>query len=216
MYRWYQNAQKCYVYLSDVEAVDVDFKDGNWFTRGWTLQELIAPRVVEFYARNETFLGTRTTLEEQIHAVTGIALEALRGQDLTTFSIEERVSWVQNRVTTREEDRSYCLLGIFDVFMPVIYGEGDRAFVRLLEEIEKVSKGWCYLTQPLFLLRQLKKPRPYEFGQHYQPAAELSDQQAQYHAACKNRIPVHIFQTMLSSNSKHHQRGSWTTTIVSR
>jgi len=141
MFRWYRESEKCYVYMSDVESMEPDFQESAWFTRGWTLQELIAPKVVEFYSKDATFIGTKATLEGRVASITGIPVEALRGQDLSTFSVEERMSWVRNRTTTREEDLSYCLLGVFDVYMPVIYGEGNRAFGRLLREIEELSKG---------------------------------------------------------------------------
>ncbi|KAF2824544.1 HET-domain-containing protein [Ophiobolus disseminans] len=141
MFRWYRDAKRCYVYMNDVVSAEPDFQNSAWFTRGWTLQELVAPKVVEFYSKDGVFLGTKVTMEEQISSSTGIPIEALRGKSLNSFSIEERMSWTQKRQTTREEDMSYCLLGIFDVYMPVIYGEGERAFGRLLREVEEVSKG---------------------------------------------------------------------------
>ena len=141
MFRWYREAAKCYVYMSDVVAIEPDFRRSAWFTRGWTLQELIAPKIVEFFSKYETYLGTKTSMEVEINSITGIPVEALRGQDLSSFSVEERMSWVQKRRTTREEDLSYCLLGIFNVFMPVIYGEGSQAFERLKRKVERLSKS---------------------------------------------------------------------------
>lgn len=146
MFRWYQNSAKCYVLLSDVSVKDLSldrdtwlgqFKNSRWFERGWTLQELLAPKRVEFYSVEGTYLGDKTTLESQIHERSGIPIAALRGTPLSEFSSEELFKWGQNRVTHKEEDRAYCLLGIFNVYMPVIYGERENAFTRLKEEIGK-------------------------------------------------------------------------------
>ncbi len=144
MYKWYKGAQKCYVYFTDVsktfstsEIEQSTFQASKWFTRGWTLQELLAPRVVEFFSHEGHYLGDRVSLEKQINAATKISLRALRGEDLFKFSVEEKKSWSESRSTTIEEDRAYALLGIFDVNMPLIYGEGyDRAFIRLQDEID--------------------------------------------------------------------------------
>jgi ankyrin repeat protein len=153
MFRWYQNAEKCYVYLSDVSDSILDgdddfsrrwksaFKKSRWFTRGWTLQELIAPGSVEFFSREETCLGNKQSLEQTVHEITGIAIEALRGSPLSQFSNDERLSWAANRETKREEDEAYCLLGIFDISMSLLYGEGrTKAFIRLKKRIKKTSK----------------------------------------------------------------------------
>jgi hypothetical protein len=151
MFRWYQNAARCYVYLSDVsKASEVDgerawkqaFRASRWFTRGWTLQELIAPKSVDFFSSEGEQLGNKLLLESYIHDITGIAKNALRGDALSSFSITERMSWARNRNTTIEEDEAYCLIGIFDVSMALIYGESrDQAFRRLKEEIHKLHKG---------------------------------------------------------------------------
>jgi hypothetical protein len=150
MFRWYKNAAKCYVFLTDVSTPDDDAKDAlkednwflsfrrsRWFTRGWTLQELIAPTSVEFFSVEGNWLGNKHTLEVELQAITGIDIEALRGKDLSTFSVDERMGWASKRVTTREEDQAYCLLGIFDIYMPSIYGEGRRALRRLAKKIKK-------------------------------------------------------------------------------
>ncbi|KAK0710685.1 beta transducin-like protein HET-E4s [Lasiosphaeris hirsuta] len=152
MFRWYRNATKCYTYLVDVSIPfpDVDnksiwepaFRASRWFTRGWTLQELIAPTSVEFFSREEVCLGNRTTLERAIHDVTEIPLEILRGGLLSDFSVHDRMTWIEKRTTTREEDMAYSLFGIFDVQLPLIYSEGkQKAFRRLREEIIKASKS---------------------------------------------------------------------------
>jgi hypothetical protein len=155
MFRWYQRASKCYVHLSDVvvpkEVADAEafpmtwaeaFRRSRWFTRGWTLQELLAPPCVEFFSKNGKRLGSRISLEQEIHEITKIPTEALRGKSLAEFSIEERMSWAAQRTTTWQEDRVYCLLGIFGVFLSLIYGEGEAyAAVRLREEIQKRQEG---------------------------------------------------------------------------
>lgn len=141
MFRWYRNAVKCYVYLSDVPTSDSDlqtFRRSRWFTRGWTLQELLAPREVEFFSQEGQKLGDKQSLELQIHETAGIPVQALRelGGSMSQFSIEERLSWAAKRETKIEEDQAYCLLGIFDVYLPLIYGEGrDHAFHRFRKEI---------------------------------------------------------------------------------
>jgi Cdc6-like AAA superfamily ATPase len=156
MFAWYRKAQTCYVYLSDVsnnasQGVSEDarrwkpaFRNTRWFTRGWTLQELIAPSSVEFFSRKGTYLGDKQSMEVTIYEITGVPVEALRaaGIPLSHFSRDERLSWAKNRKTTREEDAAYCLLGLFNVFIPPIYGEGrDHALARLEEQIERASKG---------------------------------------------------------------------------
>ncbi|KAN0120109.1 hypothetical protein V8E51_002317 [Hyaloscypha variabilis] len=153
MFRWYRKAAKCYVYLSDVSTNDHDqfdpslqswqsaFEKSRWFTRGWTLQELIAPLSVEFFCSNGKRLGDKKSLERQLHEITGITAPALQGTTLSAFSVNERMSWTKNRQTKREEDRAYSLLGIFGISMSPIYGEGaEKAFWRLRDELFKLSR----------------------------------------------------------------------------
>lgn len=155
MFRWYQNAAKCYVYLTDVSKYDQNgntgsarslnkpFRESKWFTRGWTLQELIAPQSVEFFSSNGTRLGDKKSLEGQIHEVTGIPVSALQGVPLSEFSVKERFLWAENRNTTRDEDKAYSLFGIFNIFLPIIYGEGqEHAFRRLEEEAKGKDKSY--------------------------------------------------------------------------
>lgn len=105
MFKWYKNATKCYVYLTDVSIYDGDsdisaeykwesaLQASEWFTRGWTLQELISPPVVKFFSVEGKQLGDKRSLERQIHQITGIAIEALQGKPLSQFDLEERFSW---------------------------------------------------------------------------------------------------------------------------
>ena len=154
MFRWYREAAKCYVYLSDVSKGNYDehdhlsrsiwkssFRGSRWFTRGWTLQELIAPTSVEFYSSEGIRLGDKRSMEQQIHEITSIPVRALRGNPLSDFSFEERLSWAIKRETTREEDKAYSLLGMFDIYMPLIYGEGgENAFKRLRTSVKIVTE----------------------------------------------------------------------------
>jgi hypothetical protein len=152
MFRWYQNAARCYVYLSDVSKSNTRaddqktweeaFKKSRWFTRGWTLQELTAPKLVDFFSLEGGRLGSKLSLESMIYKITGIAKNALRGDALPNFRIKERRSWAEHRNTTIEEDEAYCLIGVFEVSLVPNYGEGrDQAFRRLEEEIHKLYKG---------------------------------------------------------------------------
>ncbi|PSN59261.1 WD40 repeat-like protein [Corynespora cassiicola Philippines] len=152
MFTWYRRAERCYVYLSDVSTAkrkldgdtcewEAAFRRSKWFTRGWTLQELIAPRIVEFFSRQCKCLGNKDLLRQQIHEITNIPVAALQGELLSQFSVNDRLSWVQHRETKREEDKAYSLVGIFGVYMSPIYGEGiGRAYGRLQDEIKKLEE----------------------------------------------------------------------------
>ncbi|RKK25689.1 hypothetical protein BFJ66_g7587 [Fusarium oxysporum f. sp. cepae] len=200
MFRWYQQSRKCYVYLDDFDALsnrkniyhessdgsdrvaildesETSFFDSLWFTRGWTLQELIAPRNVEFYDKNWIYFGSRDlTLLDRICKRTGIwpqlfreprcACPSERGhsafavrdgicagcqgldtlpQTLDSFAVSIKMSWASSRITTRKEDAAYCLLGLFNLNMPLLYGEGDKALLRLQEAIVRQSKDQSVL-----------------------------------------------------------------------
>ena len=146
MFRWYREAAKCYVYLSDISTKDIhSFQASRWFTRGWTLQELLAPKVVDFYTVEGEYIGDRSSHMQEIESVTRIPRHVLEGVPLSELTVGERLHWATTRTTKREEDRAYSLLGIFDVHMPLIYGEGsEKAFLRLQEEISKSSSGEAY------------------------------------------------------------------------
>jgi hypothetical protein len=140
MFGYYARSSICFAYLVDLQpGMSEDSMHAcRWFTRGWTLQELIAPRVLSVYDRCWNFVGSRDSLIDVMSATTRIPAPALSQPWLRgTFSIAERMSWASRRCTTREEDMAYCLLGIFDINMSLIYGEGPRAFQRLQEEILK-------------------------------------------------------------------------------
>jgi Heterokaryon incompatibility protein (HET) len=155
MYRWYQNADKCYVYLTDVScptdevgqrAWESDFRSSRWFRRGWTLQELLAPASVEFFSRERTRLGDKRTLEHLIIEITKIPARALRDPTASRYSIQEILAWQQRRETKRQEDKAYSLLGICKVYMPLIYGEGaESAFRRLRKELQDSGTSNIFL-----------------------------------------------------------------------
>lgn len=144
MFRWYQNASVCFAYLSDVIGVDLHspdstFRRSRWFTRGWTLQELIAPRGVKFFDKEWGYIDSKqytTSFCALLANITGISEQVLVGTALLTdVSVANKMRWAAMRQTTRLEDTAYCLLGLFNVNMPLLYGEGVRAFVRLQEQI---------------------------------------------------------------------------------
>ncbi|OAL54216.1 kinesin light chain [Pyrenochaeta sp. DS3sAY3a] len=141
MFRWYSNATRCYVFLSDVSVStatdtvqrsdwEASFRASDWFTRGWTLQELIAPASVEFFTCEGQRLGDKTLLEQLVHEITNIPLAALRNPSLDQFTQRERMHWADNRKTTEEEDLVYCLLGILGK---------DKALRRLQMEVETAN-----------------------------------------------------------------------------
>jgi len=135
MYSWYQNAHVCYVYLQDVLVVE-DLVGSRWWTRGWTLQELLAPSRVVFFSGDGVQLGDKVSLQHVIHSITRISNEVLVGsQPLAEITIEEKLSWMKGRQTTFEEDWAYCLQGILGFEMSRRYGEGRlRAIERLKKE----------------------------------------------------------------------------------
>ncbi|EXM14084.1 Heterokaryon incompatibility [Fusarium oxysporum f. sp. vasinfectum] len=168
MYRWYMESDVCYAYLSDV-SISTDsvthkrgsaaskpwiesFQNSQWFTRGWTLQELLAPRELIFFDKNWHMCGNRVELQGAIQAATGIDGTSLikasykDGAYLKSIRLGRLFSWAASRQTTRCEDRAYSLLGIFEVNMPLLYGERDRAFYRLQEEVIKVNEDVSLLA----------------------------------------------------------------------
>ncbi|KAF2733273.1 HET-domain-containing protein, partial [Polyplosphaeria fusca] len=155
MFRWYKDAARCYVFLPDVStaadasqsAWEASFLASEWFTRGWTLQELIAPIYVGFFSCEGRRIGDKMSLEPLVHKATGVPVEALRNGALDEFTIDEftideRRGWAKDRKTTEEEDAAYCLLGILDVAIPAAYGEGvEKAWRRLQAELEAAGSA---------------------------------------------------------------------------
>ncbi|KAI1593417.1 CDC6 Cdc6-related protein AAA superfamily ATPase, partial [Pyrenophora tritici-repentis] len=153
MFQWYKDAAKCYVFLLDVSLYTTTepvqrsdwealFRASAWFTRGWTLQELIAPVSVEFFSCEGYPIGDKASLDQLVHEITNIPLAALRNCPLNHFTTSERERWAESRKTTEEEDIVYCLLGILSVSMPTAYGEGrESAQSRLQAELEGASNA---------------------------------------------------------------------------
>ena len=156
MFRWYRNSTVCYVYMADMPANsgfldclqterDEDrtrllFRKSRWFKRGWTLQELLAPISLTFFDCDWGSLGSLENLSSAVSSITGIDSSLLsHSSELGDFSVAKRMSWASKRSTTRVEDRAYSLLGLFDINMPMLYGEGEKAFLRLQEEIVRSS-----------------------------------------------------------------------------
>ena len=139
MYQWYEQAQVCYAYLIDISVVcgDRKFIDSRWFTRGWTLQELLAPASLVFYDSNWHAIGTRSSLLDTICRATGISQDHIK--DHRSASAAAKMSWASKRQTFRLEDMAYSLLGLFGIDMPLVYGEGINAFARLQTRILKAS-----------------------------------------------------------------------------
>ncbi|KAF2730072.1 HET-domain-containing protein [Polyplosphaeria fusca] len=157
MFNWYQQSAICYVYL-DIDCRPNTLPDewqlmrARWISRGWTLQELIAPGRVAFYTRSWVPCGDRQTLSLPLSKSTGISLDVLDRTSvqplmLSSYSIANRMSWAAKRETTRPEDIAYCLLGLFDIHLPLLYGEGQaKAFRRLQEEIIRHSMDLSFLA----------------------------------------------------------------------
>ncbi|KAF6809906.1 het domain protein [Colletotrichum sojae] len=149
MYQYYKRATVCYVYLTDTrqqrqhrtdfaQKLEPYLAECRWFTRGWTLQELLAPSVIQFYNREWEYLGSKDELVDPLSRITGISRDIVLGRrHVWQNPVAMRMSWAASRKTTRSEDMAYCLLGIFDINMPMLYGEGSKAFRRLQEEICK-------------------------------------------------------------------------------
>ena len=139
MFAWYRDAEICLAYLEDVGHVSdcgVAFEDSLWFTRAWTLQELLAPRIVEFFDNQWRNIGSRQSCLKALVQITGV-IEGVLDLSWSMWSrpIAERMSWAANREATRVEDIAYSLIGIFNVNMPLLYGEGEKAYIRLQEEL---------------------------------------------------------------------------------
>ncbi|EJF62204.1 HET-domain-containing protein, partial [Dichomitus squalens LYAD-421 SS1] len=138
MFRYYSLSRTCYAYLQD--DPDSAFRRSRWHRRGWTLQKLIAPSSLRLLSQSWEELGTKAQLCNLLQEITGVPASILRHEKVPgDFSIAQRMSWAAHRQTTRVEDEAYCLMGIFDIGMPVLYGEGTRAFRRVQEEIMKFS-----------------------------------------------------------------------------
>jgi hypothetical protein len=150
VFRWYANAEVCYVYLEDILGGNThNIYETRWMRRGWTLMELVAPKEIVFLDKNWNRIGTKLSLTPVLAGITGIpepALFRMAPASLSRYSIAERMSWAAMRETTRPEDRAYSLIGLFNITMPILYGEGEKAFLRLQNEIIKQTTDQSFLA----------------------------------------------------------------------
>ncbi|KAH0430255.1 het and ankyrin domain protein [Colletotrichum camelliae] len=176
MYVWYRDSYICFAYLEDFHGENIDqlsqeirHKTTRWFTRGWTLQEFIAPEEVIFFSASWKRIGNKKWHLPILESITGIDQSILRMDNLQDVSVAEKMKWIGNRQTTKKEDLAYCMLGIFDVNMPLLYGEGDKAFTRLQEEIMRHSDDvtiflWKSLDKHPYVYRGALARHPIEFS----------------------------------------------------
>ncbi|KAF5374315.1 hypothetical protein D9758_004639 [Tetrapyrgos nigripes] len=230
MYQYYEDAAVCYVYLSDVSGEyhprneKSNFRDSRWFKRGWTLQELLAPQFLVFLDKDWERIGTRSSLQDVVSAVTGIPVDVFEGRAIDEYSVAQRMSWAAFRETTRPEDQAYCLLGMFGVSMSPIYGEGGvKAFMRVQQEIIRISddrsifawvaapsteeeleeQGQNRYTSPARKSRGLLARSPYEFrmsGEVQASNVELIGNKSSYSFG-NNGLHIHLPLNPASSRS---------------
>jgi hypothetical protein len=178
MYRWYRNATYCIVFLEDAatshtmhrteEAFLEMLQQSRWITRGWTLQELIAPSVVAFYDSAWGFVTEKHQSLRSLRLATGIPEYVLDTSDLSRASVAQKMAWAAKRTTSRVEDLAYSLLGIFQVYMPMLYGERENVFLRLQEEVIRTTPddsifAWTAVEGSLSTYRGLLARSPSEF-----------------------------------------------------
>ncbi|KAI1794542.1 heterokaryon incompatibility protein-domain-containing protein, partial [Ganoderma leucocontextum] len=212
MHRWYRDASVCYAFLadvpnspcSDIRSPGSAFHQSRWFTRGWTLQELIAPRSLVFMSQNWVPLGTKESLVDVVEKITGIDQDILRHhKPLDQVSVARRMSWASRRNTTRVEDEAYCLLGIFGINMETLYGEGRHAFFRLQERILMQIPDQSIFAWGLPFPRRIPPPAPPAVLDFVKLDAMLFAQApsdfAQSDAIVS--LPHHIFRTKLNRSA---------------
>ena len=178
MYRWYQKSSTCLIYLEDARPVPAEDRtyhyiedvvsNSRWVTRGWTLQELIAPRFASLYDADWNLVCEKDEAFEPLSRATGVPTDVLSSGEFDQYCVAQRMSWAAHRSTTRIEDLAYCLMGLFDINMPMLYGEGEGAFIRLQEEIiQKIADdsllAWHGLEDDSVIYRGLLARSPKEF-----------------------------------------------------
>ncbi|KAI6038893.1 heterokaryon incompatibility protein-domain-containing protein [Pisolithus marmoratus] len=167
MYRWYQNAQICYTYLNDVDKPAFPIKqDGEkfaksngwpeWYMRGWTLQELIAPKRVEFFNKEWVHIGNKQRFAPTIEGITGIPCDVLKGGLVgKRLSVADIMLWAARRVTTRIEDRAYSLMGLFGVNMPMLY-----AYSHGMHECRGQAVSWPRIRATFWVMATSRRWNP--------------------------------------------------------
>ena len=208
MFEYYSHSYVCYVYLSDVPPFEnrtfweIQFRRSKWHSRGWTLQELIAPKTLIFMAKDWTRIGTKSELSSVLEQIENMPPTSILQfeKDFSEASVAQRMSWASRRRTTRVEDEAYCLMGLFGIHMPTLYGEGRNAFYRLQEAIMNTSSdisllAWTVEPSPLqhrrlrfhtpfvnikgdltSILTLLKMPRPFDEPLNHHLLAPSPDQ----------------------------------------
>lgn len=175
MYNYYREADICFAYLSDMTTNPETFETSRWFSRGWTLQELIAPKALEFYNASWEGIGSRDAYKDAIRKITNISTF----KNIRDLPVAVRMSWASKRETTRVEDLAYCLMGILDVNMPLLYGEGKKAFIRLQEEIIKQNSdlsifAWTDPFPSMFSGMLAESPEWFKDSHDLQAAASIN------------------------------------------
>ena len=218
MYRWYKKAIVCYAYLADVntstypEYPPSEFANSRWFKRGWTLQELVAPANVVFFRADWVMIGTKAQYRRSISTITGIDAHILtNSKAIFAASIAQRMSWASERLTTRIEDMAYCLLGIFNINMPLLYGEGPKAFLRLQMELLNTTNDHTIFAwsrdKPLFydlprasVTEDLDPSDPSPFGklELLAPSPVQFRYQSDFQLSDEKQLPYHMTNTGLS------------------
>ncbi|KAF5368512.1 hypothetical protein D9758_002437 [Tetrapyrgos nigripes] len=217
MYGYYGDSEVCYVYLSDASSaedprdVGSGFRRSRWFKRGWTLQELLAPRYVVFLGKDWEEIGTRWSLRDAISALTHIPSRVFEDGDMMRYSIAQKMSWAAFRETTRPEDQAYCLMGLFGVNMPPLYGEGSvKAFMRLQQEIIKVSDDCSIFAWIAPIgeqgLRGLFAKSPFEFRMSGEVATSKTDtiDEISSYTFTNNGLHIHLPLERLGDDSRDH------------
>ncbi|KAG7288353.1 hypothetical protein NEMBOFW57_007884 [Staphylotrichum longicolle] len=233
MFSWYGRAMKCYALLSDVVATQDElfprpdqepspefqlesplryprhksvFFTSRWWTRGWTLQELIAPHDVEFYSRDWNYLTSKHACKELIGGACGIAVSVLdQSRALASFCVAERISWASHRITTRDEDMAYCLLGLLDVNMPLLYGEGaHKAFLRLQQHFLAATEDWT-----IFLWGARHSPATLHVAGPIRDARGSDLPRLASNVASMSRAPIHNILASSPSSFRPARLSEW-------
>ncbi|KAJ3471746.1 hypothetical protein MRS44_001845 [Fusarium solani] len=210
MFKWYRRSTICYVYLEDVPAMTLDqciekdsaFRSARWFTRGLTLQELVASPNINFFSNDWTPIATKPGLALCISEITGIAWSCLlkgrlsKSHPLRRYSVAQRLAWASRRSTTRIEDQAYSLLGLFDITMPLVYGEGHEAFTRLLGEIIHKYADHSFFASQLRYVDFLPRS-PMEFCDSQSVVVSSSPQLQKHYIPGDHSYPFHLTNTGL-------------------
>ncbi|KAM0265191.1 hypothetical protein ACHAQJ_000344 [Trichoderma viride] len=210
MFKWYRRAHICYAYLEDVPHMSIEacedrgsaFRTAKWFTRGWTLQELIAPPEVKFFSQDWKAIGVKADLALCIAEITGIAWTCLlkpkfsKSNPLRGYSVAQRLSWASRRSTTRIEDQAYSLIGLFDITMPLLYGEGHEAFTRFLSEIIGKYPDHSFFASQLRYVDFLPRS-PKEFCNSHNVVIGNSPQLQKHYVPVSHSYPFQLTNTGL-------------------